>query len=97
MAKLTKEEFFALRDKQRELGSLKVDYTPENYENDLLPSEEEIILAALNGQKSGVFRTKDLGLTGLLCVEIYMGRQIKAQRKKIDELDNVTVWRISND
>jgi hypothetical protein len=90
---MTKQEFFKLRDKQRQ-GGLIEDYQPENYQNDLLPDEEKRAIEFLDGQNSGVFRTIDVGLTGLLCVEIYVGKQIKIQRKKIDELDNVTIWKI---
>jgi len=90
---MTKQEFFALRDSQRLAGE-KVDYKPENYQNDLLEGEEAICIKALNGQKSGVYRTHEIGLTGLLCVELYVGKTVKVQRKKIDEIDNVTIWRI---
>ncbi len=90
---MTKQEFFALRDAQRQAGLI-TEYQPKNYQNDLLESEEAICLKALGTQKAGIYRTRDLGLTGLLCVEIYVGKQVKVRRNKADELDNVTIWRV---
>jgi hypothetical protein len=90
---MTKQEFLAQRQAQREAGLLE-EYQPENFQNDLLENEEAILINALNGQKSGIYKTKDLGLTGLLCIETYVGKTIKCQRRRIDELDNITVWKI---
>lgn len=90
---MTKEEFFALRDAQRQAGPI-AEYQAPSYENDLLDSEEASCLQALGNQKSGVYRTKDLHLTGLMCVELYIGKQVKVRRNKVDELDNVTIWKI---
>jgi hypothetical protein len=89
---MTKQEFFALRDSQRQAGE--IIYTPEVYQNDLLEDEERIALEALGKQDRGVYRTADLKLNGLLCVETYVGKKVKVQRRKIDELDNVTIWKI---
>jgi hypothetical protein len=91
--KMTKADFFKMRDELRAGGELQ-DYQPENYENDLLADEEKRALEALGNQKSGVYRTIDVGLTGLLCVEVYIGKQVKVRRNRVDEIDNVTIWRI---
>jgi len=90
---MTKQEFYTLRDAQRQVG-LTVEYQPQTYQNDLLEGEEATCLKALGSQKAGVYRTGDLGLTGLLCVEVYIGKQIKVRRNKVDELDNITIWRV---
>jgi hypothetical protein len=90
--KMTKQEFFEMRDQQRARREIKTDYIAENYENDLLPDEEKRILEALRGQTRGIFRTKELGLTRLYCTELYIGKRIKARRNKVDEIDNITVW-----
>jgi len=90
---MTKQEFLAQREAQREAGLLE-EYQPENFQNNLLEGEEATLINALNGQKSGIYKTKDLGLTRLLCVETYTGKTVKCQRRKIDELDNITIWRI---
>lgn len=89
---MTKEAFFGMRDKQGQAG-LRKDYQPKTCQNDLLKEEEQRAIAALNGQKSGVFKTADIGFTGLLCVETYIGKAVKVCRRKIDELDNVTIWK----
>ena len=90
---MTKDEFFKMRDRQRKAGLIQ-DYQPKIYKNNLLPDEEHRLIKALNGQNHGIYRTIDLDLTRLLCVETYVGTAIKCQRKKIDQIDNITVWRI---
>ncbi len=61
----------------------------------LSENDEAKILEALRSQPfGGMFRTAAIGLCHLVCVEIYVGELVKVQRRKVDELDNVTVTRI---
>lgn len=91
---MTKQEFFAMRDQQRVSGELPQVVQVNAPANNLTPGEEKKILSYLGDQDSGMARTTDLGLTRLLCVEVYTGETVQVQRKKVDELDNVTIWRV---
>lgn len=90
---MTKEEFFKMRDEQRAKGEIG-NYQTEVTEYLLTSDEEERILEAIKNQPhGGIFRTSNLGLTTLLSMQVYKGKTVSCQRKRVDELDNVTVWR----
>jgi hypothetical protein len=92
---MTKKEFFALRDKQRADGKLKKIVSIKHPENKLSLEEEQRILTVLRKQAKGIYKTESLGLKNLLTTVEYTGSIVKVVRKKIDELDNITVWRIN--
>ena len=65
------------------------------YDNRLTDVEEAQLLLSIEGQPfGGMLRTQQAGLTALLPNVIYTGEQVACVRRKVDELDNITVWRI---
>lgn len=92
---MTKSEYIKWRQEQRVAGTLPSSSVRiEISENKLSAHEEGRVLSVLKYQKSGMYRTHDLDLGRLLTMVEYTGRFVKVQRRKVDELDNVTVWRI---
>jgi hypothetical protein len=91
---MTKQEFLSQRQAQREAGILPTFKPIKVVENFLTYTEERDILQALGNQKAGVYRTSDLYLKNLLVMVEYTGKVVKVIRRKVDEIDNVTVQRI---
>jgi len=62
--------------------------------NSLTADEEQRLLDDLTGQQARMLRTQQAGLTALLPNVTYTGEQVTCVRRQVDELDNITVWRI---
>ena len=63
--------------------------------NSLTADEEQRLLKCIDGQPFGaVLRNKQVRLFRLMDTITYTGEQVACTRCKVDELDNITVWRI---